>query len=143
MKKMICVLILAVLAVSVFAEMDSRAFSASLVTTNVGTQVFVLRGTVEGVYATIPTGKTGTIALATSEGQFFSKSMTSATDGLFLPRAALHSTAGVALTEVDNGSNTNALVGSFPLAGPVTATFTPAADTTGTNSYSVTVIYNK
>ena len=132
MKKLFFTLLIGLIAVSAFAAMDSRDFSASTITTNAASSTFVLRGELSGIYATIPTGKTCTVAVATSEGTVFSKSLTAS--GAFFPRVACHDIAGAV---------TNSIAGFAPLAGPVTATFTPAAATTGTNAYAVKVIYNR
>ena len=144
MKKFVILVLVAMVGLSAYAQMDTRDFSASLVTTNVGTQSFTLRGEVEGINVVIPAGKTCTVAIATSQQTLFSKAdMTAASDGFFAVRIPTHTTAGVAITAVDNGSNTNSLYGKAAAAGSVTATFTPAAATTGTNTYTATVIYKK
>ena len=52
-----------------------------------------------------------------------------------------YGTDGTALTVVDAGSNTNAVYVPAPMAGLVTATFTPAANTTGTNTYSAEILF--
>jgi len=52
MKKMICALLIALVAGAAFGQMDDRTFSVSTVTTNVGTKAYVLRGELESVYVT-------------------------------------------------------------------------------------------
>lgn len=147
MKKMLflgLIVALALGALPAFGEMDNRDFTVSTVTTNVGTKAYTLRGDVAGINVVIPANKTCTVAIATAEATIFSKAdMTSATDGFFPILVPAYSTAAAALTVVDAGSNTNAVYVKAPMAGAVTATFTPKADTTGTNSYTATVIYRK
>jgi len=119
--------------------MEGRQFSVTAIGTNVASQTFVLRGELEAVYVDITATKTQTVAIATAQGTAFSRSITA--DGLYFPRAQIHDSAGNAQTVVDGGANTNKVFGKFPFAGPVTLTVTPAADTTGTNTTTVTVIY--
>jgi hypothetical protein len=143
MKKLFFALLVALVALPALAQMIDRDYDFSLVTTNAGSRAYTIRGELEGVWVEIPTGKTATVAVATAEMTVFSKAdITSATDGFFPVRIPLYSTAGVALTEVDAGANTNAIVGKAPLAGAVTVTVTPKAATTGTNAYAVKLIYN-
>jgi len=83
------------------------------------------------------------VSIATAEGTLFSKSaVTAATDGWFTPRLATHTSAGVAYTIADT-AGTNAVLEKAAMAGTVTATFTPAANTTETNAYSAKLIYKK
>jgi hypothetical protein len=144
MKKILCTMLIALVACAAFGQMDNRVYSKSLITTHVGSAAYTLRGALEAVNVVIPAGKTCTVAVASTQGTLFSKSdMTADTDGLFFPRIAVHSTAGVALTEVDTGSNTNSLYDKAVMAGAVTVTFTPKAATTETNTYSAELIYSK
>jgi len=139
MKKLIA-FILCAYAVGVAAQtMDTRVFTFSNIGTNASSQTFVLRGDLEGVYVDVTATKTQTVKVATSYATALEQSFTA--DGARFPRVQLHNSAGVAQTAVDSGSNTNAVLGKFPLAGPVTVTVTPAANTTGTNTTTVTVIY--
>jgi hypothetical protein len=126
-------------SLSLAQVMDTRTFTITTIGTNVGSQAFVLRGDLEAVYVDVTANKTQTVAVATSYGTALSESFTA--DGLRLPRAQIHNTAGVAQTVVDAGANTNAVFTKFPMAGTVTVTVTPAANTTGTNTTSATIIY--
>lgn len=147
MKKILFYGLIAVVAlgaVSALAEMDNRDFTVSTVTTNVGTKSYTLRGEVEGINVVIPTGKTCTVAIATAQQTIYTgTALTTATDGYFPVRLAIVDSTGTAISEVDAGSNTNSVYAKAAMAGTVTATFTPAAGTTGTNSYTATVIYKK
>jgi len=127
-------------ASSAFSQtMDTRVFTLSTIGTNVSSQSFVLRGELEGVYVDVTATKTQTVKVATSYATALEQSFTA--DGVRFPRVQLHNTAGVAQTAVDGGANTNAVLGKLAVAGPVTVTVTPAANTTGTNTTTVTIIY--
>jgi len=136
MKKLIALLAVALCAGSAFAQMDDATFSLSSITTNSDSASYVLRGEIEAINVIIPAGKTATVAVATSEATVFSASLTSSTDGIFYPRAQVTTTDGTA-------SLTNAVLTKFVAAGTVTATVTPGVGATGTNSYTVKVIYKK
>ena len=135
MKKLIAVLLLPVAAA--LAGMDDVNYSLSSVTTNQDSAAYVVRGSIEAINITVAATKTATVTVATSEGTVFSKSLTAATDGVFYPRVAAVDAAG------NGASATNALVAKFVSAGALTCTVAPAADTTGTNDYSVKVIISK
>lgn len=131
MKYLVIAVALLAAVFSVKAEMDSAKFTLSTVTTNVGSKAFVIRGQIEGIYVDVTAGKTQTVAVATAQDTFLSASITS--DTMYYP---------VQVGNNDSGAATNAFV-RFPAAGDVTVTVTPAANTTGTNTTEVTVIYSK
>jgi hypothetical protein len=145
MKKLfISVAVLAALASVAGAAMDSRDYSSTLVTTAASTQSFTLRGTLNCVYVDLPTGKTATVAVATSEGTVFTKADIAA-DTAFYPAIPMVKAAdGAAATFVGGTNDTaNAWYAKPALAGLVTVTVTPKAETTGTNTYGVRVIYDR
>lgn len=131
MKKFAFAAALMASVISAQAEMDSVKFTLSAATTNVASATYVIRGQIEGIYADITAGKTQTVAVASVQDTFLSASITA--DGMYYP---------VQLGNNDSGASTNSFV-RFPSAGDVTVTVTPAANTTGTNTTEVTVIYSK
>jgi hypothetical protein len=143
--KYIAAIIASFLIVSGAAAYDQAGFSVSTITTNVGTDARSIKGEIDTIIVTIPTAKTATVAVASAEGiTLFSKAdLTSATDGAFPVRYQVYSSVGTAQTVVDAGANTNALLDRIISVGAVTVTVTPAANTTGTNTYSVFINYKK
>ncbi len=140
MKKSIIAVAALVAAVSVpvFAAVDQGAASASLVTTNTSSTVLPIAGTVKSIYFDVPASKTGAISVVSSDvGTILSVSGVTA-DTLYQPRAPVNTTAGAIAT---NG--TSAIYDAITILGDVTVTFTPAANTTGTNSFSVKINYEK
>lgn len=141
MKKFIIVLALALIAiVPARAEVTDTPYSLSAVTTNQASASYIVRGQVEGILITIPATKTAAVTVATSSGTtLFTKSgLTSATDGFIPLQFPFYGSDGVALY-----AGTNAVVGKVGIAESVTATVAPAANTTGTNTYSVKLITSK
>ena len=78
------------------AGMDNRDYTVSVITVTTNSQSYVLRGTLYGVYVDAPANKTGTVTVASDETTLFTKSITA--DGMYYPRAAMHTTAGAAAT---------------------------------------------
>jgi hypothetical protein len=108
----------------------------------------MLRGELEGVYVDVADNKTNVVLVSAPEGTLFTKTVSS--DAFYPIRVPLYDTSGVALTEThyfhgDNLTNsyTVALIGKMPLADVVTIRAAGAANTTGTNSVTIKVIYNK
>lgn len=143
MKKLLSILscVLFVCTITARAAVDNVRASATLVTTAAATNTYVVRGVVEGVNITCPSTKTCTVSIVTASGlTLYSKSgITTATDGYTPIRWPMYSPAGTILS--DSGS-TN-VYGAVAIAEAVTFTITPAADTTGTNSYTAELIVNK
>lgn len=131
MKKIAILVAIFAAIFSVKAEMDSVKFTLSAATTNVATGTYVVRGQIEGIYADVTANKTQTVAVATVEDTVISKSLSA--DAMFYPRV---------LGNDDSGASTNVFA-QFVSAGDLTVTVTPAANTTGTNTTTITVIYSK
>lgn len=134
MKKIVVLILFAALCASARAEVKQSAASASLVTTAASTSSVPVRGILKGVYFDIPTGKTGGVSIVSSEGNTLLSVSGVTADTLYQPRAAIHSTSGVAVYEA-----TNAIYDAIAVVGDLTVTITPAANTTGTNNWSVKI----
>lgn len=129
---------IAVANVPAFAVVDQQAASASLVTTNTSATVLPIAGTIKSIYFDVPATKTGAVSIVSSDvGTVLSVSGVTA-DTLYLPRAPINTTAGAIAT---NG--TSAIYDAITILGDVTVTFTPSANTTGTNAFSVKINYEK
>jgi hypothetical protein len=125
------------------ASMDDVQYTLTSIITNQASATYVVRGTIDAVNAVIPANKTATVTIVTASGvTIFSKAMTSATDGYFPILVPAYTTAGDAITTIINGS-TNIVYRTLSVADSVTATVAPAANTTGTNTYTATLIVNK
>lgn len=149
MKKFFAIVALALLALPAFAQMDNRDFAVSCVTISTNTTAYTLRGELYGVYVDCPANKTGTVTVTTSQGTVFAKSAMT-TDAMFYPVVPLNiASTGSAATFTTYGetntptSSANAWYGKPALAGTVTAKVEPAAATTGTNTWTITLIYKK
>jgi hypothetical protein len=163
MKKVLSHIVLLAMAVPAFALMDSKDFTATVVGTATGTQSIVIRGSLEGVYVTVPTGGTGTVTIATAEQTLFSKSCTASEFYPILVPAytstgsqiGTYSTVTYTNTGVnDSGGtiSTNLFIGRYvapgvytkpAMAGTVTATFVGANGAGVTNSWKATVFFDR
>lgn len=150
MKKLLAILAVTGLSLgSARAEMDDVTFTLSSVTNLTDSATYVVRGYVEAVNVVIPANKTATVSIATASGvTLFSKAMTSATDGYFPIRYPVYGSTGSLLTyQATAGAAantfTNSVVDRIGIAEAVTATVTPEAATTGTNTYTATLIVKK
>lgn len=151
MKKTILIMALAALGLTAFGQMDDKAFPNIAVTNGgVGTASLVLRGLLEAVHIDVTAPATQTVAIATADGRtLFSKADISA-DGVFLPMAAAHTTAGAAATfntywstgEVFT-ANAQTVYTKQPMAGLVTVTVTGQDGATTARPVKVTLIYSK
>jgi hypothetical protein len=134
-------------ATCALAQMDNATYTFNdLVADEDDSSAYVLRGEIEAIYIDMPSTKTATVAVATAEDTVFSKVMTA--DGVFYPRTQSDSSAGAGLTWLTTGDGStnaaaNVIWGKFVAAGAVTVTVTPDAATSGTNDYTVKVIYKK
>jgi len=141
MKRMLIIAALVAVCSVAHATMDDRYYSVTVIATATNSQSFVLRGELEAVAITIPTGSTGTVTVATQQGTVFSAAGLTAS-AVYFPRVALSTTAGVAATFVGGTNNVaNAWYGKAPLAGPVMVTV--IGQSAGTNTYGAKIIYKK
>lgn len=151
MKKIIYIMLAIVAAsVSAFAEMDDVTSSGTTVTTAGFTNSYIVRGEVEGVIVEIPTAKTATVSIATASGVtlYTGTALTSATDGYFPIRFPARDSSGAILSAITAqaaaaNAATNIIYSKIGVAELVTFTVNPAANTTGTNTYSVKLIVKK
>lgn len=141
MKKylIIAALLAAIVAPASFAQsVDDVVYGPfSLVTTNSDSSVYVVRGLLESVHIDNAASKTSVVLVTTSQGTVFS--LTSTADGLYYPRVPAHTTTG------GNASNSTQFVQweKIALSGAATVRVAGAADTTGTNSTTVTLNVSK
>jgi hypothetical protein len=148
MKKFLVIAaILAVCGVTANAAMQALDFAVAVSGTSTNSRAYTVRGTVEGVYVTVPTGATGTVTVATTEQTLFTKSCTASA---FYPvQVPVYTTAGAAAT-FNTYSATNTAGGATAaeaqawytkpaMAGVVTTTIVAAGG--GTN-WNVRLLYN-
>lgn len=133
-----------------FAVVDDVKASASTVTTAGFTNTYMVRGLVEGVIVEIPTAKTATVSIVTASGVtlYTGTDLTSATDGYVPLRYQAKGSTGAGLTWITAqasiaGAATNVIYEKMGIAEEVTITVNPAANTTGTNTYSAQLIVSK
>ena len=131
MKKFLSVIVLVALAFPAFALMDTKDFTATVVGTGTGTQSIVIRGSLEGVYVTVPSGGTATVTIATSEQTLFTKSCTSSAFYPILVPA--YGSTGAALTQSAYGSTYAVTTNSNTILTPSTAYALVAYTTTAVN----------
>jgi hypothetical protein len=151
MKKIVYFLaVMVAFSFSAFAEMDDVSYRLSSITTNTDSAAYIVRGEIEGVIVEMPTGKTGTVSIVTASGVtlYTGTALTPATDGYVALRYPAQSSAGANLTAITAqaaaaNAATNIVYTKIGVAELVTATITPAANTTGTNTYSVKLVVNK
>jgi len=135
--------ILAVSALPLLAEMDSKTYTLQAIADATNSVGLVLRGTLEAVKIDCVGVSTGTVKVSTAELTAFEKA-TIGVDSTYLPRTAVHTTAGVASTFVGGTNNAvNAWLDKAPLAGLVTVRLIGESAAGTTNNMIVTVVYNK
>lgn len=156
MKKMMTIIGCTVLgcilmALPVLADMDNVDFKVTTVgaTGNTGS-IYVLRGNIEQIYVTAPAISTGTVTLVSEQQTILSKAGVAAS-ACFTPRVAPQTSAGVAATWTEVGTNSLGALGStvtttffgekIAVAGPVT--FSVIGASTGTVTWTATVIFSK
>lgn len=149
MKKSLLFVAAMLVGAACFAQqVDRWSQTYSLVTTNSATSSQVLYGEIEAVWVDVAETKTNVILITDSYGTIFSETVSS--DALKPIRFPVYGATGSALTEsysiwnnITNSVGTNPLYGKRPVAGKVTMRAAGAADTTGTNSVTITVFWKK
>jgi len=130
-------------SVALFASMEDRDFSCTVIGTQTNAVTYVLRGELEAIKVDVTAPSTGTVTVVSDELTLFSKASIAA-DATFLPRAATHTTAGIAATFVGGTQNVaNVWYGKQPMAGPVTVTLIGENGAAVTNNTKVTLIYKQ
>lgn len=143
MKKLaIALALFAALAASASAQMDQYVLSSTSITNDVGTDTAVIAGEIYSIYLDSAASKTNAVAITDSLGNTVLSVAALTADGLYYPVTPRHSTAGAALTIVDNGS-TNAVYGPIAVVSTLTMTVTPDAGTTGTNTTKAYITFKK
>lgn len=136
----------AIVTVSALAGMEAVTKSFTLVGTNFGTATFTVRGTVEAVYVDLTAGgvPTGTVTV-TSAGRYVYRGADLTADALVYPNIIATDTNGTALTYSVTPGVTNVVYQKVPVAGDVTVKVDAAKTvaTISTNTWAVTLIYNK
>lgn len=142
MKKFVSLIIaVASLAIPAVAEMKQETASGTAVTTNQVTDTLRIRGELKNLYFNIPTGKTGTMNIVSSEGFVVLGVTNVALDTLYVPRIPISTIAGVAITEAGGGATNdtlNVIYDTLAVVGDCTVTWIPHANVTGTNTWTVT-----
>lgn len=150
MKKVLAIFALLAFCGSSHAFMDNQGKTFSLITTNSDSVTYALRGDMEAVYVDVAANKTNVILITDSFG-YTNFTKTVSADQYFPVRVPLFDRTGTAIADtysiyntVTNGlTGTNPLYGKYPLAGNITIRAAGADNTTGTNSVTVQIIYNK
>lgn len=140
MRKMYAIIALGLAAQMSFAAVDAQNISVPVAgaTTNSVTGSSI-RGIVEAIKIVVPANATGTVTVADSgTGQtIFSKALTAT--ATYPVRVPVYTTAGVAHTLIAEA--TNAVLERAAIIGNLTATVVQTS--TGTNVWSVKIIYTK
>jgi hypothetical protein len=130
-------------SVALFASMQDREFSCTVVGAGTNAVTYVLRGELEAIKVDVTAPSTSTVTVASDQLTLFSKASIAA-DATFLPRAAIQTTAGVAATFVGGTNNAaNAWYDKQPMAGSVTVTLVGENAASVTNNTKVTLIYKQ
>jgi hypothetical protein len=128
---------------------NQAGLSTSTITTNQGVDSASVRGIIEGITVVIPTAKTATVTIATAEGvTVFTKADITAGTTYHPIRVPVQTTAGATITWITGqaalaNAATNIVYDRVATVGPLTLTVAPAANTTGTNTYSAFITYSK
>ena len=128
-----------------FATLDSRTVEVPVVgTAYTNTVTTPMRGRIESVQITVPTGATGTVSVVASDGQtIFSKASMTAS-GIFRVRVPVHTTAGVAhAATATDGTNavSNAVLDRPAVVGTLAARV--ISESVTTNSWFISLIYER
>lgn len=125
-------------ALAAVAGMEAQKYEFTLATTSAGTNSYVLRGELFGVYVDCAASKTNTVLITDEHGTIFNKSGLTTDAHYPLLYAAYDSAAAAIVTD-----STNAVYMPRALASEVTVVVTPAAGTTGTNDFKVYLLYKR
>lgn len=136
MKKFLASVIFAALAGVASAGTGDRPVTFSLVTTNSDTETYVVRGQIEAVLVDVAATKTNVILITDQVGATIFSATVSA-DAVYPILVPTYST-----TAVQNYAGTNAVLSRYPASGAITIRAAGAANTTGTNSVTVNLIYD-
>lgn len=140
MKKLLCAVASIILLVGVVvAGVDDVNFGGSVANTAAITNNVVVRGDIGGVLVTLPSAMTCTVAITSSEGTIFSKTVGGAAGNTYYSlRYPMYGSTGVALGYTDStGTTTNSVYGPLSVAGKVTAVITGSTPASGTNAVVV------
>jgi len=153
MKKFFIFIAVLLLALQAYAGMDAVDYTFTVTAATTNSKAYTLRGKVESVKITVPTGGTGTVTIASAQDTILTASSIAAT-ATYYPRVALCTDAGAPLANVNTiitwrGTNdvsttntiTEALYGKMPIAGAVTVSI--VGEQTGTNSWTTTIVYDR
>lgn len=131
-----------VLAGQSSATMRNIDYSFTVPLATAVTNTYVVRGAIKGIYVNVPAGKTNDIDVTTSQDTVLSVNGVTA-DTMYYPNVTLQNNAGASLDTDPAAANTNLVFGNFIAAGDLTIVVDAAANTTGTNDTTVTVIYQE
>jgi len=135
MKKLIAYTMLAlvacIVAMPALAETCSRVYTINNVGAGTNTAAYNINGQLEGIYIDHTTASTGLVAVTTAYDTLLTVAASSA-DAMYYPRINIDDVAG----------NTNVAYATAPMAGLVTVSVTANAPS-GTNNYTVTILYSK
>lgn len=122
--------------------MEALDYVFDISSTNIVSDVFVIRGTLEAVRVEAPAAATATckVTVASDELTLFEKSSIS-TAVTYLPRAATHTTVGGLATFVAGDAETNTWYAAQPMAGPVKVTLEAGA--AANEVWRVRLIYSR
>jgi hypothetical protein len=146
MKKFAVIIAALLVAGSVYAETRQQTFSATTITTNQGTSAQVVKGVIKNVYFDVPATKTGGVTIVSSDGVTLLSVSGVVADTLYPVRVPATTTTGSTISWITAqaaaaNAATNIVYEPVAIAGTVTATFIPAADTSGTNTYRALITF--
>jgi hypothetical protein len=146
MKKIAVIFAALLVACSVYAETRQQTFSATTITTNQGTSAQVVKGVIKNIYFDVPATKTGGVSIVSSDGVTLLSVSGVIADTLYPVRVPATTTSGATITWITSqaaaaNAATNIVYDGVAVAGTVTATFIPAEDTSGTNTYRALITF--
>jgi hypothetical protein len=144
-------LALIALAGVAFGEMDDKLYNLTVVSNASTTGSYVLRGTLRAVHIDVTAPATSTVAVTSEDGRTLFSKAGIAADAVYLPVAALHTTAGAAATFNSNWSTNDGVTsteaqawyGAQPMAEKITVTLTGQNTAIVTNNTKVRLVYDK
>jgi cytoskeletal protein RodZ len=148
MKYLTTIIALVLLAFAAQAEVRQQTLSATTITTNQGTSAQVVKGVVKNIYFDIPATKTGGVTIVSSDGVTLLSVSGVVADTLYPVRVPATTTAGATISWITAqaaaaNAATNIVYEPVAIAGTVTATFIPAANTSETNTYRALITFDE
>ena len=135
-------LAIVVCATITYAGTDRRLYSMDVIGVGTNSKAYTIHGSIEAIKVDCPPASTGTVTVTSDELTLLTATSVSS-DTTYFPRATAHDTAGAAIDTDPAAATTNQMFVPQPVSGSVTVQVIGVNQAAATNSYTVTLIYQR